>query len=165
MRSSLNVGTRVGPFYVGTRITPGRSPYGQRASVPVTPARVRPAQTPRTPRRTTIPMPATVSTARRVATHQPQPLYRMPLAPFPAQRPVQPAAHGTPTVRPSGFYWCVALAMVLGTVLMITLCTMAVHMTPQGVPGIATTPSVTAPHTVAAHTTTGHRPAPRPSQK
>lgn len=107
MRAGINIGTKIGPMYIGTRLYPGQSPYGQHAG-----------QTPRqTPAQTPHPVPTWLAQQLAVrAAHeayearqhtaqarQQGTVYSQPVA-YRAQQPVR---------RGAAHWLCVALAMVL----------------------------------------------------
>lgn len=171
MHLRTGISIPVGPtrVYVSPSFTPNRPAVQRPAHQPAPNTLPRPtaaqlAAATRRPRKT-IPTPTTPQmAARAIAAHERsiaaikrQQAAQTPVATWPT-RPVhlapRPATSTTyRAARPTGFYACVALSMVLGTALLLILGVMAMHTTPRGVAGTVTITGVSAPANAAAHTT------------
>lgn len=143
MHIRTGISIPVGPtrVYVSPSFTPNRSALRQT---------VTPVQTPRRPTRRGE---AARTAQAALAAHRAYLVARQQELKA-NQRPghTVPTAHRTAPVQSTAPHWLTALAMVLGAVVLLTVCTMAVRMTPPAPQGGVTVTSVSAPHTTTAHT-------------
>ena len=131
------VGAKVGPIYVGARITPGRSPYGQSVTPQHTP-RQTPRQTPAMSRKEQERIARVARAAQARAQHQATQRanndatrfgYSLPV--YQGQQAVTfaPTTYSTQPRRTAGHYLCMALAMVLIAFLGLVALAMAPFVT------------------------------------